>query len=81
MFKIRQLFFIWPTKVYISDVFGHMAYYLYAIDTITNVFPSIHVFNTIAIQTAIRKSDTLRCEISLLNWLFFDRLSNAIFDI
>ena len=52
--------FIRPTQVDISDIFGRMVRYLYAIDTATNVFPSIHVFNTIAIQTAIHKSDTLR---------------------
>ena len=32
---------------------------LYTIDTCTNVFPSIHVFNSIATHLAIARSDTL----------------------
>ena len=32
----------------------------YSSDTSTNVFPSIHVFNTIAMHTAVRHSTTLK---------------------
>lgn len=33
---------------------------IYSSDTSTNVFPSIHVFNTIAMHTAVRHSVTLK---------------------
>lgn len=42
-----------------ENVFTQLVAELYKIDTCTNVFPSIHVFNSIATHLAIIKSDTL----------------------
>ena len=39
-----------------KNIFTFLVYHLYGIDTPTNVLPSIHVFNSIAIHIAILKS-------------------------
>lgn len=36
-----------------NDIFTQMVRYLYKVDTPTNVFPSIHVFNTVACCIAV----------------------------
>jgi membrane-associated phospholipid phosphatase len=43
-----------------SNVFTRMIGRLYSFDTATNVFPSIHVYNSIGAMIAIRKSEKLR---------------------
>ena len=43
-----------------DNVFTRLVIMIYSSDTTTNVFPSIHVFNTIAMQTAVRHSTTLK---------------------
>lgn len=43
-----------------NNVFTRMIGRLYSFDTATNVFPSIHVYNSIGAMIAIRKSDKLR---------------------
>lgn len=42
-----------------QNIFTHLVAELYTIDTCTNVFPSIHVFNSIATHLAIARSETL----------------------
>lgn len=56
---------IMPTKLYLrpyvmprDNVFCDMVSYLYHIDTSTNVFPSIHVYNTCVAMQAVRRSHT-----------------------
>lgn len=43
-----------------DNVFTDMVRALYATDTATNVFPSIHVFNSICVHVAISKNDVLK---------------------
>lgn len=43
-----------------DNVFTRLVIMIYSSDTSTNVFPSIHVFNTIAMHTAVRHSTTLK---------------------
>jgi membrane-associated phospholipid phosphatase len=43
-----------------DNIFVDMVRYLYSIDTSTNVFPSIHVFNSVAVAIAIAAHPTLR---------------------
>jgi membrane-associated phospholipid phosphatase len=43
---------------------------IYSVDTATNVFPSIHVFNSIGAMIAISKSERLR-NIAWLQWFTF----------
>lgn len=43
-----------------KNVFTRIVAWLYSIDTCTNVFPSIHVYNSIAIHIAISKSDSIQ---------------------
>jgi membrane-associated phospholipid phosphatase len=43
-----------------SNIFTRALGRLYSIDTATNVFPSIHVYNSIGAMIAIRKSERLR---------------------
>jgi len=43
-----------------SNIFIDMLSKLYSVDTATNVFPSIHVFNSIGAMIAIHKSERLR---------------------
>lgn len=58
---------LWPNghtlRPYIfprDNVFTHMVLALYRTDTSTNILPSIHVFNSIAIHTAVVCSPTLQ---------------------
>ena len=43
-----------------DNIFTRLVIMIYSSDTSTNVFPSIHVFNTIAMHTAVRHSTTLK---------------------
>lgn len=43
-----------------DNVFTRLVVMIYSSDTSTNVFPSIHVFNTIAMHTAVSHSTTLK---------------------
>lgn len=43
-----------------DNFFTRLVIMIYSSDTSTNVFPSIHVFNTIAMHTAVRHSTTLK---------------------
>lgn len=43
-----------------SNIFTRVIASLYSIDTSTNVFPSIHVYNSIGAMIAIRKSERLQ---------------------
>ena len=43
-----------------DNIFTDMVRGLYLTDTSTNVFPSIHVFNSIAIHTTVAKCESLR---------------------
>ncbi len=45
-----------PSIVPTNNVFGRMVSFLYQTDTDTDVFPSIHVFNTLAIMCGALKS-------------------------
>lgn len=42
-----------PTEFERSNIFVHMVKWLYATDTATNLFPSIHVYNSIAVNMAV----------------------------
>lgn len=63
------IYTIWPNGHFLrvnldtlgrSNVFTYMLSFIYNIDTATNVFPSIHVYNSIGAMIAIRKSERLR---------------------
>jgi len=43
-----------------DNIFVDMVKILYRADTPTNIFPSIHVFNTVAVHLAIVKSESLK---------------------
>lgn len=43
-----------------ENIFTDLVRMLYSTDTSTNIFPSIHVFNSIAIHTAVSKSSSLK---------------------
>ena len=43
-----------------NNIFGKLVAVLYATDTTTNVFPSIHVYNSIGVHVAINKSDKIK---------------------
>ncbi|MBR6486249.1 MAG: serine/threonine protein phosphatase [Lachnospiraceae bacterium] len=54
-----------PTKLYLRPYFvpgdnmcSRLVSYLYSIDTSTNVFPSIHVYNTCVAMQAVMRSNT-----------------------
>lgn len=55
-----------PTSFVRDNIFVDMVRWLYSTDTATNLFPSIHVYNSIAINTAVwhcnnfRKKKTIR---------------------
>ena len=60
------IYTIWPNGHYLrvdidnlgrSNIFTRILSRLYTIDTSTNVFPSIHVFNSIGAMIAIRKAN------------------------
>lgn len=68
------IYTLWPNGHYLrvnidtlgrDNVFLSIVQKLYKIDTSTNVFPSIHVYNSIGAMIAIRKSERLRN----INWL------------
>lgn len=48
-----------PTEFVRDNIFTDMVQFLYTIDTPTNIFPSIHVFNSIVIHIAVTKSEKL----------------------
>jgi membrane-associated phospholipid phosphatase len=50
-----------------SNIFIDMLSKIYSMDTATNVFPSIHVFNSVAAFIAINKNEKLR-SIKWLQW-------------
>lgn len=73
------IYTIWPNGHYLrvdlntlgrSNVFITLLSKIYSIDTATNVFPSIHVFNSIAAFIAISKSEQLR-KLKWLQWSAF----------
>lgn len=43
-----------------DNVFTHIVQWLYATDTATNLFPSIHVYNSLGVHFAIRNSKSFR---------------------
>lgn len=65
--------FVWPNRHMLrpnltgDSVFIEAVRLLYRIDTPTNIFPSIHVFNTMACYLAIRKHERCREK----KWLMF----------
>ncbi len=59
--------FFWPNHIAIrptdfprENIFTDLVRYLYTIDTPTNVFPSIHVFNSIEVHLALCRTDHYR---------------------
>lgn len=71
LFAGMTIFLIWswlfpnqlllrPTTFERDNIFVAMVQFLYRIDTSTNVFPSIHVYNSIGIAIAVLDSETLR---------------------
>ena len=73
------IYTIWPNGHYLrvdlnslgrSNIFITILSSLYSFDTATNVFPSIHVFNSVGAMIAIRKSEKL-CNIKWLQWSTF----------
>lgn len=70
------IYTLWPNGHYLrvnldslgrSNVFIDMLSKIYHIDTATNVFPSIHVFNSIGAMIAIHKNERLK-NIKWLQW-------------
>lgn len=49
-----------PREFERDNIFVDMVKYIYAADTPTNIFPSIHVYNSIGVQIAIRNSEHLK---------------------
>lgn len=49
-----------PSEFERSNIFTAMVQFLYAIDTPTNVFPSIHVYNSLCVAEAVLDSRALR---------------------
>ncbi len=43
-----------------QNLFTYLTGYLYSIDTPTNLFPSIHVFNSIGVHITVRRNKVLR---------------------
>ncbi|NLP34859.1 MAG: phosphatase PAP2 family protein [Clostridiales bacterium] len=73
------IYTIWPNGHYLrvdlsslgrNNMFIDMLSYIYHMDTSTNVFPSIHVFNSIGAFVAIHKSERLK-NIKWLQWSTF----------
>ncbi|HPU62751.1 MAG TPA: phosphatase PAP2 family protein [Mobilitalea sp.] len=63
------IYTLWPNGHYLrvnidalgrDNIFLRIVRLLYTIDTSTNVFPSIHVYNSIGAMIAIRKNERLR---------------------
>lgn len=49
-----------PTTFDRDNIFVHMVQWLYSTDTSTNLFPSIHVYNSIAINMAVFHADSFK---------------------
>lgn len=49
-----------PTEFARDNIFVDLVRHLYATDTPTNVFPSIHVYNCVGVHIAIRNSERLK---------------------
>jgi len=49
-----------PEQFYHENIFTKMTAWLYKADTPTNLFPSIHVYNSLGVHFAITKSESLR---------------------
>lgn len=49
-----------PEEFSNNNIFTRLVKYLYSIDTPTNVFPSLHCYNSIAVTIAIIKSEKLK---------------------
>lgn len=49
-----------PIYIARDNVFTRMVEYLYSIDTPTNIFPSIHVYNSVAVHMAITNCKKLK---------------------
>ena len=49
-----------PTTFARDNIFVHIVKWLYASDTATNLFPSIHVYNSIAVNIAVSRSDAFK---------------------
>lgn len=49
-----------PTEFERNNIFVHMVKWLYATDTATNLFPSIHVYNSIAVNIAVWHSENFQ---------------------
>ncbi|HWT74919.1 MAG TPA: phosphatase PAP2 family protein [Mobilitalea sp.] len=73
------IYTIWPNGQHLrvdlnslgrSNIFITMLSKIYSIDTPTNVFPSIHVFNSVSAFIAINKSERLH-KIKWLQWSAF----------
>ncbi len=63
------IYSVWPNGHYLrvnldtlgrSNIFTSILAQIYSMDTATNVFPSIHVFNSVAAFIAIRRNSRLR---------------------
>ena len=73
------IYTIWPNGHYLrvdldalgrSNIFIDALAKIYSVDTATNVFPSIHVFNSVGAFIAIHKSERLQ-NIKWLQWFTF----------
>ncbi|KPU42732.1 PAP2 superfamily protein [Oxobacter pfennigii] len=66
MFLCLILYIVFPNaqdlrpKALGDDIFSNLIKLMYMVDTPTNVCPSIHVFDTIAVDIALRKSEHFR---------------------
>ena len=49
-----------PDRLDMDNPFNRLVTWLYSTDTSTNVFPSIHVYNSIGVHVAINKSDKIK---------------------
>lgn len=63
-----------PTEFARDNIFVDMVKYLYQIDTPTNIAPSIHVYNTLCVWSAVQRS-------SYLKEHFSNRLKNITYMI
>ena len=59
-----------PTTFARDNIFVDMVKHLYNGDTPTNIFPSIHVYNSIAVFLAVRNSEHLKKN-HLIQWCSF----------
>lgn len=64
-----------PFYVTGNDVFANMVRFLYRIDTPTNVFPSIHVYNSLGCFFAVMDSPKLRQNRLVVNSTYFLTIS------